>query len=134
MVNSERTITLMQQAVEPPGEARADWLILTLVAQHLGFGKSFPYRHAAEVFDEIRRSWNPQTGYDLRGISYERLRQQSRQWPCAPDAENGEPIRYLECGDPPAPLRRSPVKQGDGRAWPYPLRPHVERSPAVSVA
>ena len=103
MVNSERTITLMQQAVEPPGEARADWLILTLVAQHLGFGKSFPYRHAAEVFDEIRRSWNPQTGYDLRGISYERLRQQSRQWPCAPDAENGEPIRYLECADTSAP-------------------------------
>ena len=96
MVNSERTVTLMQQAIEPPGEARADWLILTQVAHHLGFGKSFPYRQATEVFDEIRRSWNPQTGYDLRGISYEHLRLQARQWPCAPGEKNGKAIRYLE--------------------------------------
>jgi sulfite reductase (NADPH) flavoprotein alpha-component len=31
----------------------------------------------------------------LRGISYERLRQKSRQWPCAPEAENGLLVRYL---------------------------------------
>ena len=39
MVNSERNVTLMPRAVAPPGEARADWQIITQVAQHLGFGK-----------------------------------------------------------------------------------------------
>ena len=112
MVNSERTVTLMQQAVEPPGEARADWLILTQVAQHLGFGKSFPYRQAAEVFDEIRQSWNPQTGYDLRGISYEKLRQQSCQWPCAPDKKIGKPIRYLVTGRAGSPLPAAHKEDG----------------------
>ena len=95
MVNSERNITLMQPAVTPPGEARADWWIITQVARKLGFEKAFPFENAGEVFDEIRESWNPQTGYDLRGISYENLRQKSRQWPCAPKMENGETIRYL---------------------------------------
>ena len=41
MVNSERTVTLMQQAVEPPGEARADWSILAQVAQHWALEKPF---------------------------------------------------------------------------------------------
>ena len=95
MVNSERTVTLMPPAVAPPGEAQADWLILTRVAQLLGFEKAFPYTQAGEVFDEIRRSANPQTGYDLRGIDYEKLRQQPRQWPCAFGEENGKAIRYL---------------------------------------
>jgi sulfite reductase (NADPH) flavoprotein alpha-component len=95
MVNSERNVTLMQAAVAPPGEAQADWWIITQVAQRLGFEKSFPYESASDVFDEIRQTWNPKTGYDLRGISYERLRQKSRQWPCAPEAEDGLPIRYL---------------------------------------
>lgn len=95
MVNSERTVTLMQPAVTPPGEARADWAIISQVARHLGFEKAFPYESASDVFDEIRQTWNSKTGYDLRGISYERLRQKSRQWPCAPDKDSGESIRYL---------------------------------------
>jgi len=95
MVNSERNITLMQQAVPPPGEARADWWLIAQVARRLGFEKAFSYASASEVFDEIRQTWNPKTGYDLRGISYDRLREKSRQWPCAPEAEDGLPIRYL---------------------------------------
>jgi sulfite reductase (NADPH) flavoprotein alpha-component len=95
MVNSERNITFMPRAVAPPGEARADWQIIAQVAQRMGFAKYFDYPDAAEVFEEIRRTWNPQTGYDLRGMDYGKLRKQPRQWPCAPDAENGRPIRYL---------------------------------------
>ena len=96
MVNSERTVTLMSPAVAPPGEARADWWILTQVARQLGFAQAFPYENAGEVFEEIRQTWNPRTGYDLRGISYPKLRQKSRQWPCAPEEEEGKSIRYLE--------------------------------------
>jgi len=95
MVNSERTVTLMSPAVTPPGEAQADWWMLTQVARRLGFARAFPYESAGEVFDEIRKTWNPRTGYDLRGVSYPKLRQKSRQWPCGPEEEEGRSIRYL---------------------------------------
>lgn len=95
MVNSERTVTLMQPAVPPPGEAQPDWQIIAKAARLLGFAEHFNYKTAGEIFDEIRQTSNPNTGYDLRGISYERLRQKSCQWPCAPGEKNGRPIRYL---------------------------------------
>lgn len=112
MVNSERNITLMQPAVAPPGEAQADWWILTQVARRLGFTKAFPFATASDVFDEIRRTWNAKTGYDLRGISHERLRQKSRQWPCAPGTEQGEPIRYLTKGRAGSPLSADAKENG----------------------
>ena len=95
MVNSERNVTLMPQAVPPPGEALPDWQIVARVAQLLGFGKSFDYKNAGEVFDEIRRTWNAKTGYDLRGMDYAKLSERSIQWPCAPDAVEGKSIRYV---------------------------------------
>ncbi|MBU6409270.1 MAG: nitrate reductase [Verrucomicrobia bacterium] len=94
MVNSERTITLMQPAVAPPGEAQADWRIISRVAGLLGYERHFDYESAGEVFDEIRETSNLETGYDLRGISYEQLRQQPQQWPCAPGETVGRPVRY----------------------------------------
>jgi len=95
MVNSERTVTLMQKAIEPPGDAKPDWEIVARVARAMGFGDAFAYRNAGEVFDEIRQTANSHTGYDLRGISYERLRNQSIQWPCSHPDEIGHPIRYV---------------------------------------
>jgi sulfite reductase (NADPH) flavoprotein alpha-component len=95
MVNSERNVTLMPQAVPPPGEAMADWQIVTSVAQLLGFGNDFNYKSASDVFDEIARTHNPKSGYDLRGMDYEKLSARSLQWPCAADGGNGKSIRYL---------------------------------------
>ena len=129
MVNSERMVTLMQKAIEPPGEAKPDWEIVVLVARAMGFGEAFSYRNAGEVFDEIRRTANPRTGYDLRGISYERLRAQSIQWPCALENEVGKPIRYLSetaerdsITTPESPLIRFPTESGKGR---FLARPHL---------
>ncbi|NUU35448.1 bifunctional nitrate reductase/sulfite reductase flavoprotein subunit alpha [Pseudomonas sp. C2B4] len=99
MINSERNLTLMQQAVAPPGEALADWQIIARVACEMGFAEAFTYRSSAEVFEEIKRAWNPKTGYDIRGASHARLREQPLQWPCAADdAEERNPIRYLNNG------------------------------------
>ena len=95
MVNSERNVTFMPRAVAPPGEARADWQIITQVAQRMGFKNNFNYADASEVFDEIRQTWNPKSGYDLRGMDYPKLAESSRQWPFAPGAERGEAIRYV---------------------------------------
>ena len=99
MINSERNLTLMQQAVTPPGEAMADWRIIARVACEMGYGHAFTYGSAAEVFEEIKRAWNPKTGYDIRGASHERLRETPLQWPCAPGCgHDRHPIRYLNDG------------------------------------
>lgn len=95
MVNSERNLTLAQQALQPPGEAMADWQIIARVACAMGYGEAFDYADAAQVFEEIKGACNPATGYDLRGASYQRLRQQPLQWPCASeDSPSRNPIRY----------------------------------------
>ncbi|WP_395311811.1 bifunctional nitrate reductase/sulfite reductase flavoprotein subunit alpha [Mycobacterium sp. AMU20-3851] len=99
MINSERNLTLLPQSVTPAGEARADWELICGVAEYLGFGDDFAYKSSAEIFDEIRRFANPRTGYDLRGASYERLRETPLQWPCPPgDDQDRHPIRYLNDG------------------------------------
>jgi len=99
MINSERNLTLMQEALPPSGEAMADWEIIAKVACEMGFTDGFSFNSAEEVFDEIKRSYNPKTGYDLRGISYQRLREKSIQWPCADDTTSDRnPIRYLNKG------------------------------------
>ncbi|OLL31304.1 reductase [Burkholderia sp. SRS-W-2-2016] len=99
MINSERNLTLMQQAVEPPGAALPDWRIIARIACEMGFADAFSYASAAEVFDEITRAANPATGYDLRGASYRRLRETPLQWPVAADAAaDRNPLRYLNDG------------------------------------
>ncbi|MDE1167151.1 MAG: bifunctional nitrate reductase/sulfite reductase flavoprotein subunit alpha [Pseudomonas sp.] len=95
MINSERNLTLMQKAVDAPGEAMADWQIIARVACEMGYGQAFSYDSAEAVFEEIKGAWNPQTGYDIRGASYASLREQPRQWPCAPGRqEHRSPVRY----------------------------------------
>jgi NADPH-dependent sulfite reductase flavoprotein alpha-component len=96
LVNSERTLTLAQQAADPPGEATADWRIIAAVARAMGYEKGFAYDSAEEVFEEIKRAWNPATGWDLRGVSYERLRATPVQWPTATaDGPDRNPVRYV---------------------------------------
>lgn len=99
MVNSERNMTLMEKAIEPPGSALPDWQIIARVACEMGYAKAFSYSCAEEVFNEIRLASNFKTGYDLRGASYERLRTTPLQWPCPPDTEaDRNPIRYINDG------------------------------------
>lgn len=97
MVNSERTVTLLQRSIDPPGDARPDWLLIAQVATAMGF-PGFEYGSSAEVFEEIRRFANPATGYDLTGIDYDLLRDGPAQWPCPDPARRRNPIRYLNDG------------------------------------
>ncbi|MET7782739.1 bifunctional nitrate reductase/sulfite reductase flavoprotein subunit alpha [Streptomyces mirabilis] len=97
LVNSERTLTLARAVVDPPGEARADWRIIAAVARAMGYEKEFSYDSAEQIFEEIKEAWNPKTGWDLRGASYERLRGGPVQWPVArEDGPARNPIRYVK--------------------------------------
>ena len=84
MVNSERNLTLLAQSIPPAGQARPDWELICEVAEHMGFGADFDYKSSEQIFDEIRGFSNLRTGYDLRGASYDRLRETPLQWPVAP--------------------------------------------------
>jgi len=99
MVNSERTLTLVRQCVSPAGQSRPDWQLICQVAAAMGFGADFAYESSEQIFDEIRGFANPKTGYDLRGVSYQRLRKAPVQWPSPPDDDDDRhPIRYLKDG------------------------------------
>jgi NADPH-dependent sulfite reductase flavoprotein alpha-component len=103
MVNSDRNLTLLQQSIPPAGQATPDWQLICQVAAHLGFAEHFDYASSSEVFDEIREFFNPRTGYDLRGVNYERLRETPVQWPAPPLGQPGgdddrHPMRYLNDG------------------------------------
>ncbi|NIY63664.1 Assimilatory nitrate reductase large subunit [Streptomyces malaysiensis] len=119
LINSERDLTLARPAADPPGEAMADWRIIAAVARAMGYEKGFAYDSAEEIFEEIKRAWNPVTGWDLRGVSYERLRATPVQWPVAsPEGPDRNPIRYLTgSGSPLFPT-------ASGRAV-FHARPHL---------
>ncbi len=141
MVNSERNLTLLQQAADPIGEAMPDWQIIAEVACAMGYAEAFAYSSSEEVFEEIKQFWNPKTGYDLRGASYDRLARTPVQWPAPPETEVGvpladddgrNPIRYLNDG-----VSQQLLERADGvrprLAFPTPsgravffARPHVD--------
>ncbi|MFC1439947.1 bifunctional nitrate reductase/sulfite reductase flavoprotein subunit alpha [Streptacidiphilus sp. N1-10] len=99
MVNSERNLTLSRRVVDPPGEALPDWQLIARVARAMGFTEGFEHGSAEEVFEEIKRAWNPKTGWDLRGVDYDRLRETPVQWPSAdPAGPDRNPVRYLNDG------------------------------------
>ena len=78
--NTERRITRVRKAVDPPGDARADWEIICDVSTR--FGYEMKYESPAEIMDEIA-SVTPSYG----GISFDRLEGEGIQWPC-PDKEH----------------------------------------------
>lgn len=99
MVSSDRTMNLVERAVDPPGEATPDWLLICRIAQAMGFTEGFAFTSAAEVFDELRSFFNARTGWDVRGVSHDRLRVGPVQWPAPPgDVVARHPIRYLNDG------------------------------------
>ncbi|GAA4486615.1 bifunctional nitrate reductase/sulfite reductase flavoprotein subunit alpha [Rhodococcus olei] len=99
MINSERNLTLFQQALDPAGQSLPDWQIIARIACEMGYSEAFTYSSAEEVFEEIKQFANPRTGYDLRGVTYERLRRTPIQWPCPPGTDTDRhPIRYLNDG------------------------------------
>ncbi|WP_200823221.1 molybdopterin-dependent oxidoreductase [Actinacidiphila yanglinensis] len=122
LVNSERNLTLARPALDPPGEATADWRLIADVARAMGWADAFSYAGPEEVFEELKGAWNPTTGYDLRGVSYARLRDTPVQWPAAdPDGPDRNPIRYAGPDGP-----RFPTASGRAAFFPRPHLPPAE--------
>jgi assimilatory nitrate reductase catalytic subunit len=93
VTNSERSISRQRAFLPTPGLARPDWWILSEVARRLGHGAAFPYRSAAEVFEEHARlsGFENEGGraFDISGVAglsrgeYDAL--EPFQWPLRAD-------------------------------------------------
>jgi formate dehydrogenase alpha subunit len=87
--NTERRVQRVRRAVEPVGESRTDWEIISDVARRMG-ATGFDYRSSADIMDEIA-SLTP----SACGISTERLEQTSLQWPCPTYDHPGTPVLHV---------------------------------------
>jgi formate dehydrogenase alpha subunit len=86
---TDRRVQRVRKAVEPVGEARPDWLIISQLAQQMG-AAGFEFRSPAEVMDEIAQV-TPIYG----GVSYERLEKEGAlQWPVPAPDHPGTPFLH----------------------------------------
>jgi len=103
VTNSERRISRVRAAVAPPGEARADWEIVTDFARRLGAklgdaraGRLFPYCSAEAVFNEHRETTRGRD-LDITGLAYAMLEADGpQQWPFAEGAAGGAARLYTD--------------------------------------
>ncbi|HWP20076.1 MAG TPA: formate dehydrogenase subunit alpha [Burkholderiaceae bacterium] len=110
--NTDRTVQLGRQALEPPGQARQDLWIIQALAQRLGL--DWRYADVSEVFDEMRRCMP-----SIAGITWQRLqREHAVAYPCPEEDAPGQPVVFTE---------RFPTPSGRGRFVPADIVPAAER-------
>jgi assimilatory nitrate reductase catalytic subunit len=124
VTNSERMISRQRAFLPPPGEARADWWIVSEVAKRMGFAPHFAYRGPADIFREHAAlsafENDGSRDFDLSGLAAisdeEYARMAPVRWPC-PSLGAG-PERFFAAGGFFTPDRRA-------RFVPTPARPPV---------
>jgi predicted molibdopterin-dependent oxidoreductase YjgC len=124
--NSERRVTLMEQVVEPPGDARPDWWWPRQVADAMGFRSGMRYDRAADIFDEFARVTAGRPN-DQSALSHAVLRAKGPlQWPC-PALGRPSARRYTD-GHFPMPSGRA---RFFARPWTPPDESPDERFPFI---
>ncbi len=93
--NSERRVSKVSRAVDPPGEARADFDIFLALAERLGVkDELYPgWKTPSDAFEEWRRVSRGRL-CDYSGMSHARLEEGSVQWPYT-DGETRDPRSYV---------------------------------------
>jgi len=89
LTNTERRVQRVKKAIEPIGEAKQEWRIISELAQKMSYNMN--YNSPAEIMEEIAKL-TPIYG----GISYERLEKDGLQWPCIDVDHTG--TKYLHKG------------------------------------
>lgn len=84
--------------MDPPGEAREDWQIISELAERVGrrigedFSSEFNFSRASEIWDEMAELV-PAFG----GISHERIeREDGIHWPCPDKSHRGSPYLFSD--------------------------------------
>jgi formate dehydrogenase alpha subunit len=95
--NTDRRVQRVRKALEPRGQARADWEIVCALAgrieKKLGRPQSafWAYRTTAEVLEEMGR-----VVPEYAGVKYERIEKQGIQTPVLDDNHPGTPFLFAE--------------------------------------
>jgi formate dehydrogenase alpha subunit len=87
--NTERRVQMVNKAIDPVGDSKADWRIICDLAGSMGY--PFIYTSTAEVMQEIA-SLTPQ----YAGVTHKRLGSKGLQWPVQGPDHYGTP--YLHKG------------------------------------
>jgi formate dehydrogenase alpha subunit len=86
--NSERRVQRVRKAVEPPGQARADWEIILDIAKAVGV--DWEYESPEDIYAEMVKD-----APKFSGISHGRLDNEGGlQWPCLDDQDKGTPFLH----------------------------------------
>jgi formate dehydrogenase major subunit len=113
--NTDRTVQLGRQALDPPGDARQDLWIIVEMAKRLGL--DWKYAHPRDVFAEMRRAMP-----SIAGITWERLEaEHAVTYPCEQEGDPGEPVIFTES---------FPTQTGRGRFVPADIIPGAEQPDA----
>ena len=112
----EGRVIKINQAIQPPGEARRDWVIIQDIAKALGRERGFSFSSPREIFDELRVASKGGIA-DYSGITYEKIERQGGVfWPCPNEEHPGTP-RLFEMGSwNPIAKGAGPFYFPDGRA------------------
>jgi len=80
---TDRMVQRVRKAIDPPGEARQDWQIISEIAQYQGL-EGFRFDSPEKIFREVAQV-TPIYG----GITYEKIEKDGVQWPCRALEEEG---------------------------------------------
>ncbi len=112
VTNTDRMVQLGRKAIEPPGDAKEDFWLLTEMGRRLGL--NWTYSHPREVFAEMRTCMD-----SIAGITWQRLeRESSVTYPCVKEGDPGQPVVFVD---------RFPTATGRGKFVPADLIPAAER-------
>jgi formate dehydrogenase alpha subunit len=113
---TDRRVQLIRKAIDPIGESKPDWKIITQLSKRMGY--EMDYDSPQEIMEEITRV-TPIYG----GMKYERLESEGLRWPC-PDPEHpGTPIlhenQFARGKGLFVPVAYSPPAEEPDNAYPY---------------
>ena len=98
VTNSERRLSRQRPFLSAPAETRPDWWIISEVAKHMGFEKSFDYKSPNEIFREHAAlsafENNGTRDFDISGLGYDFA---PVQWPVNAANPTGK-SRFFEQG------------------------------------
>jgi formate dehydrogenase major subunit len=95
VTNTDRTVQLGRQAIDPPGDARPDLALIQEMAQRMGLAWHYAGDHAgvAAVYEEMRQAMHGA----IAGISWARLeREGAVTYPCLSEDDPGQPVVFTD--------------------------------------
>ncbi|MCI0444207.1 molybdopterin oxidoreductase family protein [bacterium] len=107
VATAEGRVIKINKAVDTPGDAKQDWIIIQDIAKALDREKGFTFDSPANILNELRVASHGGIA-DYSGITYERVeKEMGIFWPCPSDDHPGTP-RLFEQGS------WNPIAQGKG--------------------